>query len=482
MDFNEEDFKSAAEKIASFIVEYDSILKNCTVANPVKPGDLYNSLDAKLPDSGEKSIDRLIGKVRDEISPRMVHWSHPENTAWYPAVAPKIIALGSMLENTLSCVGFSWSSSPALTELEQKVMDWLVDIYGLPEHFKFSASGTGGGCFQGTAGEAVLNACLAARGRFLSRKDVDPRKLIAYCSDQAHCSCSRAAQISLMQVRKVETNDEGSMTGELLVKQIKSDVADGFYPAFVAVTLGTTGICAFDDLKSIVEVLEAHYPNVWIHVDAAYAGPMFALKEYKNLLSGIDKVDSFNTNLSKIGIGGFDSSPMWVKNRFDLTNNFVENPDYLRSHENEINDENVHQVNFRDWTLAFGRKFRAIRVWLAMEWFGVYGIKEHVRNHIKLATEFEDLILKNTQVFELIKPRSFGLVCFKFLTKHRLKNGNNKDHDDFVQRAKIQYGLIVTSAIWKDQTYLRASFNAFASNSNDVFNVFQKFVNLALSE
>ena len=159
-------------------------------------------------------------------------------------------------------------------------MDWLVDIYGLPEHFKFSANGSGGGCFQGTAGEAVLNAGLAARGRFLSRKDVDPRKLIAYCSDQAQCSCSRAAQISLMQVRKVETNDEGIMTGELLLKQIKKDVADGFYPAFVAVTLGfdkknlffgrknfrTTGICALDDLKSIVAVLEAHFPDVWIHV------------------------------------------------------------------------------------------------------------------------------------------------------------------------------------------------------------------------
>lgn len=140
---------------------------------------------------------------------------------------------------------------------------------------------------------------------------------------------------------------------------------------------------------------------------------MFALEEYRHFLSGCDKVDSFNTNLSKIGIGGFDSSPMWVKNRFDLTNNFVENPDYLRSHENEINDENVHQVNFRDWTLAFGRKFRAIRVWLAMEWFGVDGIKEHVRNHIKLASEFEALILKNTNVFELMKPRSFGLVCFR---------------------------------------------------------------------
>ena len=232
-------------------------MKNCPVANPVKPGDLYNSLDAKLPDAGEKSINTLISKVRDEISPRMVHWNHPENSAWYPANAPKIIALGSMLENTLSCVGFSWSSSPgmaseeknilsfcpkkpyqALTELEQKVMDWLVDIYGLPEHFKFSANGSGGGCFQGTAGEAVLNACLAARGRFLSRKDVDPRKLIAYCSDQAHCSCSRAAQISLMQVRKVETNDEGIMTGELLLKQMEKDVKDGFYPAFVAVTLG----------------------------------------------------------------------------------------------------------------------------------------------------------------------------------------------------------------------------------------------------
>ena len=140
---------------------------------------------------------------------------------------------------------------------------------------------------------------------------------------------------------------------------------------------------------------------------------MFALEENRHFLSGCDKVDSFNTNLSKIGIGGFDSSPMWVKNRFDLTNNFVENPDYLRSHENEINDETVHQVNFRDWTLAFGRKFRAIRVWLAMEWFGGDGIKEHVRNHIKLASEFEALILENTNVFELMKPRSFGLVCFR---------------------------------------------------------------------
>ena len=176
--------------------------------------------------------------------------------------------------------------------------------------------------------------------------------------------------MSLMKCRTIDSGDDARLKPDALIAQFRADLVSGLIPAFVVITLGTTGLCAFDDLAGCGAAIRAFEAEnnlkIWIHVDAAYGGPLFWIEEKRHLLNGIEHVDSFNTNLSKVGLAGFDSSPMWIRNRNDLENSFVEDPDYLRGHENEF-DEQDYQVNLRNWTVPFGRKFRAIRVWLTMK-------------------------------------------------------------------------------------------------------------------
>ena len=223
----------------------------------------------------------------------------------------------------------------------------LADLLGLPDHFKFQSKTNGGGAFHGTAGEAIFIACLACRSRVLrSDPNVNPRDIVAYCSDQAHSTCWRAADMSLMQLRKIKSDGFGRMDVEKLIKQMKIDLQSGLTPAFIAVTLGTTGLCAFDDLYSIAEHVRKFERDtglkIWIHVDAAYGGPAFWLTEKRRLMQGVEEVDSFNTQMAKIGLAGSaDSSPMLVRNRLDFNEAFSETSDDFEINENELDNQGI---------------------------------------------------------------------------------------------------------------------------------------------
>jgi len=471
MNLTDENFREWAEEIISFVIKYDDSLPHQPVMTSNAPGKIFESFEGELSYSGQKNIKRLLQEVSEKIIPGMCHWSHPDNIAWFPNIQPRVTILASILENALNCIGFSWSSCPALTELEQVVLDWIADLIGLPNCFKFSNHGPGGGCFQGTASEATFNACLAARNRSLNlNNDLDPRHLVAYCSDQAHSSASRAAQMSLMKIRKIIPDTDGRMTGKNLRTQILEDISKNLIPCFVVCTLGTTGMCYFDDISSVTKVageFSTEKNKIWVHVDAAYGGSMLAVPEFReSLLEGVEKVDSFNMNLSKCGVGGFDSSPMWIKNRTDLTNSFIENPDYLQSHENQFT-ENFHQINFRDWTPAFGRKFRALRVWLVMKTYGKDGIQTIVKKHVQLATRFADLVT-NSENFELACPIGYGLVCF------RMKENTEMSVECLASRLKDKHGILITTASWQGSPYLRASFNPLTCSTENLEKIFLK--------
>ena len=313
----------------------------------VIPGQVFKSFEKQLQHKGEENIESTLKEITEKIVPGMCHWSHPHNIAWFPCIHPRVTILGSMLEYSLNCVGFSRASCPAMTEMEQLVLDWLADLLGLPDHFKFRSKTNGGGAFHGTAGEAIFIACLACRSRVLrSVSNINPRDIVAYCSDQAHSTCWRAADMSLMQLRKIKSDGFGRMDVENLIKQMKIDLQCGLTPAFIAVTLGTTGLCAFDDLYSIAEHVRKFERDtglkIWIHVDAAYGGPAFWLTEKRRLMQGVEEVDSFNTQMAKIGLGGSaDSSPMWVRNRLDFNEAFSETSDYFEINENELENQGI---------------------------------------------------------------------------------------------------------------------------------------------
>jgi len=306
--------------------------------------------------------------------------------------------------------------------------------------------------------------------------DPNPLKLVAYCSDQAHSSCSRAAKMSLMKCRTIDSGDDARLKPEALIAQMRTDYENGLIPAFVVITLGTTGLCAFDDLAGCGAAIRAfeveNNLKIWIHVDAAYGGPLFWIEEKRHLLNGIEHVDSFNTNLAKVGLAGFDSSPMWIRNRSDLTNSFVEDPDYLRGHENEF-DEQDYQVNLRNWTVPFGRKFRAIRVWLTMKWFGKTGLQASSSKHHELALHFAARV-EASEKFKIIFPVQWGLVCFQ------LKQGDNSLHEQIASDLKRQHGVVMTTSLWRGEVYLRATFNPLTSSIERADRVFDLIEQTAL--
>ncbi|UYV77933.1 DDC [Cordylochernes scorpioides] len=330
-------------------------------------------------------------------------------------------------------------SSPACTELEMTMMDWLGKMLRLPDHFLFSSDGTGGGIIQvtppiyfstyGTASEATFVALLAAKHKAGDKVE----KLVGYASCQSHSSVERAGLLGGVKICLLETDDRLRLRGDTLREAIRRDRAAGLVPFFVCATLGTTNTCAFDHLVEIGRVLYAEKvcvpgqdEGLWLHVDAAYAGSAFICPEFRHLLDGIEYADSFNFNPHKWLLVNFDCSAMWVKNSRELSEAFMVNPVYLRhQHQGEIPD-------YRHWQIPLGRRFRSLKLWFVCRLYGVHGMQEHIRKQVAQARDFQKMVETDSR-FEVVYPSSLGLVCFRLkgtndLNADLLKKINDRRH------------------------------------------------------
>lgn len=296
-------------------------------------------------------------------------------------------------------------------------MDWFGKAIGLPNHFITSHKGsTGGGVIQTSASECVLVTMLAARNQAIQYlKKNHPEKqdneflplLVGYCSKEAHSCVEKAAKILLVQVRILEPDENGSLRKDTLLDAMEKDKANGLVPFFVSAILGSTGTCSFDNLQEIGPICKAE-PSTWLHVDAAYAGNAFICPELKYLLKGIEYADSFNTNPNKWLLTNFDCSCLWVKSRIKLTSALVVDPLYLQ-HANS--DE---AIDYRHWGIPLSRRFRALKLWFVIRKYGLSGLQNYIRNHIKLAKYFESLMRKDLR-FEVVNNVRLGLVCFRII-------------------------------------------------------------------
>ncbi|XP_068143675.1 aromatic-L-amino-acid decarboxylase isoform X4 [Drosophila tropicalis] len=356
-----------------------------------------------------------MNDVEEKIMPGVTHWQHPRFHAYFPAGNSFPSILGDMLGDGIGCIGFSWAASPACTELETIVLDWLGKAIGLPDHFLALKEGsTGGGVIQTSASECILVTMLAARAQALKRlKSQYPfveeghllSKLIAYCSKEAHSCVEKAAMICFVKLRILEPDDNASLRGKTVAEAMEEDELQGLVPFFVSTTLGTTGSCAFDNLPEIGKQLQK-YSYVWLHVDAAYAGNSFICPELKPLLKGIEYADSFNTNPNKWLLTNFDCSTLWVRDRIRLTSALVVDPLYLKHGYSDA------AIDYRHWGVPLSRRFRSLKLWFVLRSYGISGLQHYIRHHIKLAKLFEELVLKDNR-FEICNEVKLGLVCFR---------------------------------------------------------------------
>ena len=420
-----DEFRRHAHAAVDAVADYWVSLQSSDappVLCPLKPGDVLASLPARAPEIGEP-FESVMADINRLIVPGLTHWQHPSFFAFFPSNGSGPAVIGDLLSTGLGVQGMLWATSPACTELETRVTDWMARALGLPEAFLaepdqpavLGRDGRGGGVIQGTASESTLVAMLAARHRL---RRADPLALpTVYCSHQAHSSVIKAAMIAgivdadgTARVRQVATKPDWSIDPISLRDRIRADLAAGFRPAMVSTTLGTTGVMAFDNLVEVAEAADtAGSPHpIWIHADAAMGGAAFVCPEHRTALAGAERLDSLCFNPHKWLLTSFDCGLFWTRDRDALVGALSVTPEYLRNAASSAGSV----IDYRDWQVPLGRRFRSLKLWMTVRHYGLEGLRSHVRSHLAWAAWLEDQVNRDDR-FMLAAPRPAcsPLVC-----------------------------------------------------------------------
>ncbi|GAU96952.1 hypothetical protein RvY_08316 [Ramazzottius varieornatus] len=458
-----DEFAVAGRQMIDYVIHYLENIRDRRVFPTVKPGYLRELIPKDAPEKGE-TWEAVFGDIERVIMPGITHWHSPRFNAFFPTANSYPAILADILSDAIGCIGFTWAASPSCTELEVVMMDWLAKLLKLPAEFLACEGGKGGGVIQGTASEATVVGCLAAKSRKIKAiKEEDKEhpeiterdilsKLMCYASDQAHSSVERAALLGALNIRLIKSNEDFSMDPKLLEEAIQKDKADGLIPFYVVATLGSTPCCAFDSLVDIGPICQRE--KVWLHVDAAYAGSAFICPEFRHYMEGIEYADSFNFNPHKWMLVNFDCSAMWIKDSAELVEAFNVDPLYLR------HDKQGLVPDYRHWQIPLGRRFRSLKLWFVLRMYGVEGIQGHIRQQVALAKEFEQL-LKDDNRFEIVVPVRMGLVCL------RLK-GSNELSEKLLKRINESGKIYVTPSKLREKYIIRFCVCATRTNSEDI--------------
>ncbi len=386
------------------MADYLEHVRDYPVKAQVQPKEVARQLPESAPDEGEP-FGRIFSDFQSIILPGMTHWQHPSFHAYFPANSSPPSILAEMLMSTLGAQCMSWATSPAATELEETVMRWLQQMIGLPDEFV--------GVIQDTASTATLCSLLTAREK-VSGFGVNRRgfgfgdKYAIYCSTETHSSIEKAVKVAGFGaecLRKLAVDNRYAMRPDLLTRAVERDTAEGIRPLAVVATVGTTGSTAIDPVRAIGEICRAH--NLWLHVDAAYAGTALLLEECRWMADGVELADSFVFNPHKWMFTNFDCSAYFVKDPAALVQTFEILPEYLKTSEGErVN-------NYRDWGIQLGRRFRALKLWFVIRTYGRRGLQAMVRRHISMAQTVARWIEDDPE-FELLAPAPLNVLCFRY--------------------------------------------------------------------
>jgi aromatic-L-amino-acid decarboxylase len=404
-----DDFRRHGHAVIDWIADYYSRIESFPVLSRVQPGQIRASLPPSAPVRGEE-FDAILKDVEKLILPGITHWQSPNFYAYFPCNASGPAILGDLLSSGFGVQGMLWATSPACTELETHVLDWLVPMLGLPE--KFLSTSTGGGVIQDTASSSSLCALLAGRERatqYLSNRQGCNGKLVAYCSTQTHSSVEKAAKVAGLgaeNLRAIAVDQNFAMRPDELSRQIGQDKADGRIPCFVCATVGTTSSNAIDPVPEIASVCREH--GVWLHVDAAMSGTAALCPEFRHTHQGVEFADSYCFNPHKWMFTNFDCDVFYIADRKALIQTLSVLPEYLRNQATESGAV----IDYRDWHIPLGRRFRALKLWFVIRHYGIEGLQHHVRQHVALAQQFAEWVRQDDR-FELAAPVPLNLVCFR---------------------------------------------------------------------
>ncbi len=399
-----EEFKKHAHEFVDWMAEYFESVEEYPVKAQVKPGEIYRKLQAEAPGEPE-SMEQIFDDFKQYILPGMTHWQSPNFFAYFPANNSYPSVLAEMLTATLGAQCMIWETSPAAAELEERVMNWLKQMLGLPGSFE--------GVIQDTASTASLTALITARER-ASGMQINKRGFSAnekyriYCSMETHSSIEKAVKIAGLgsnSLVKIAVDKDFRMNPGLLEKAIIEDIDNGYNPLSVIATLGTTGTTAIDPLEKIADISSRY--KLWLHVDAALAGSALLLPEFRWMIKGIEGVDSFVFNPHKWLFTNFDCSAYFVKDPGLLIKSLEILPEYLKTKSRgKVND-------YRDWGIPLGRRFRALKLWFVIRNFGVSGLQEKLRSHLRLTAKLQKMINESGD-FEIMAPVPLNTICFRY--------------------------------------------------------------------
>jgi aromatic-L-amino-acid/L-tryptophan decarboxylase len=433
--------RAAVEWVASYLERVGDL--------PVRPSVEPGWVRAQLPDSPPEHpepFEQVLADLDTIVVPGLVHWQSPDFFAYFPANASGPSVLGDLVSSGLGVQGMLWATSPACTELETHVLDWMVELLGLPERFR--SDGPGGGVIADSASSATLTAVLAAR----HRAGGPAPDLVGYTSKEAHSSVEKAFAVAGFQpdrLRMVDTDAQLAMRPDHLARLVGDDAAAGLRPFFVCATVGTTSTLAVDPVEAIVDAVAE--VGAWVHVDAAMAGAAGVVPELRWVNDGLARVDSWCFDPHKWLFTNFDCDCFYVADRAPLIGALSVLPEYLRN----AASESGAVIDYRDWHVPLGRRFRALKLWFVIRHYGAEGLRHHVARHVELAERFEAWVSADAR-FELAAPRRLNLVCLRSVdgdeATQRILDAVNDSGQAFMTHTRVDGHLVIRVSIGQTTT------------------------------
>ena len=457
-----DEFRASGHQVVDMIADYLRDIRDLPVLPGVQPGALIDALPPAGPEKGE-SMDAILADFRKLIVPGITHWNHPRFFAYFSISASGPGILGEMLAAALNVNHMLWKTSPAATELEQVTVGWLRQWLGLPDTFF--------GIIHDTASTGSLHAILAARE--LASPEVrltgEHPPLVLYASEHAHSSIDRgalAAGIGLENIRHVPSDEEFRMRPEALGAMIEADLAAGRKPFCVVATAGTTSTTSVDPVEDIGAIARRY--KLWFHVDAAYAGSAALLEKHRYILDGAAQADSLVMNPHKWLFTPVDLSILYTR-RPEVMRRMLsleEAPPYLQAAEQD------RAVNLADYSLALGRRFRSLKLWFVLRYFGREGITRILRGHMKMAHDLAQRIADDSR-FEVAAPVLFSLVCFRY-------RGSDQQNRDLLDRINASGKAFLSGTSLHGKFVLRLAIGNVATTEDDVRQTWERIRSLAL--